>query len=76
MAFVGSRSQYHLRQVGVFLDLFFLNKPEVFIGAFDGSFDEAGNLISERSQAQIVQQLEALRDLSLKLLPAEETCES
>jgi chromate reductase len=25
-----SRAQYHLRQVGVFLDLRFLNKPEVF----------------------------------------------
>lgn len=30
-----ARMQYHLRQVGVFLDLHFLNKPEVMIsGAF------------------------------------------
>ena len=35
---VGSaRMQYHLRQIGVFLDLHFLNKPEVMIG---GVFDK------------------------------------
>ena len=34
--FRGGRSQYHLRQVCVFLDLFVLNKPEVFLSAFDG----------------------------------------
>jgi chromate reductase len=27
-----ARMQYHLRQIGVFLDLHFLNKPEVMIG--------------------------------------------
>eukprot|EP00250_Pteridium_aquilinum_P008084 c17657_g1_i2 orf=44-556(+) len=32
----GSRAQYHLRQTGVFLDLHFLNKPEVFINAHEG----------------------------------------
>ena len=31
-----ARMQYHLRQIGVFLNLHFLNKPEVMInGAFD-----------------------------------------
>ena len=30
----GSRAQYHLRQIGVFLDLHFLNKPEVTINWF------------------------------------------
>ena len=32
-----ARMQYHLRQIGVFLDLRFLNKPEVMIG---GAFDK------------------------------------
>ena len=42
---IGSaRSQYHLRQVCVFLDLHPLNKPEVFSNAFDGSFDENGDV--------------------------------
>ena len=37
-----SRSQYHLRQVCVFLNLHPLNQPEVFSNAFAGSFDTDG----------------------------------
>lgn len=55
-----SRAQYHLRQVGVFLDLRFLNKPEVFSNAFSSSFDANGNLVDEKIQGQIEQQLAAL----------------
>tara|TARA_B100001059_G_C17410408_1_gene368181 strand:- start:5 stop:508 length:504 start_codon:yes stop_codon:yes gene_type:complete len=41
-----ARMQYHLRQIGVFLNLHFLNKPEVMIGA---AFDKIknGKLIHE-----------------------------
>ena len=56
-----SRAQYHLRQVCVFLNLYPLNKPEVFVNAFAGTFDEAGNLIDEKIQQQVVAQLEALK---------------
>lgn len=63
-----SRAQYHLRQVGVFLDLHFVNKPEVFANAFSGSFDAgSGALTDERLQKLIVQQLQALAVLSQKL---------
>ncbi|MCT6699500.1 NADPH-dependent FMN reductase [Rheinheimera sp. 4Y26] len=63
-----SRAQYHLRQVGVFLDLHFVNKPEVFANAFSGSFDAAtGELTDERLQKLIVQQLQALVLLSQKM---------
>jgi len=62
-----SRAQYHLRQVGVFLDLHFLNKPEVFSNAFSASFDANGHLVDEKIQALIVQQLVALQHLSAKL---------
>ena len=66
----GGRSQYHLRQVCVFLDLFVLNKPEVFLSAFDGTFDkESSELVSSDKQELLVQQLEALKELSLKLNP-------
>jgi chromate reductase, NAD(P)H dehydrogenase (quinone) len=66
----GGRAQYHLRQVGVFLDLFFVNKPEVMLSAFDGTFDmKTGELISEDAKASIVLQLEALKALALKLNP-------
>ena len=39
-----SRSQYHLRQVFVFLNGLVMNRPEVFVGAVHSKFDEAGNL--------------------------------
>lgn len=42
-----ARMQYHLRQIGVFLDLHFLNKPEVMIGTVmnkikDGKLTDQG----------------------------------
>lgn len=62
-----SRAQYHLRQVCVFLDLHLVNKPEVFCNAFANSFDAQVQLIDERIQKLIVQQLEALHQLALRL---------
>ena len=61
-----SRAQYHLRQVGVFLDLRFVNKPEVFSNAFGASFDEHGNLLDEKIQGQIGLLLAALQVLGQK----------
>jgi chromate reductase len=62
-----SRAQYHLRQVCVFLDLRLLNKPEVFVNAFAGNFDEQGNLTGEKIQQLIKQQLEALQNWTQQL---------
>lgn len=56
----GSRAQYHLRQVSVFLDLRPLNKPEVFANAFAGGFDGEGNLNDANIIKLIAQQMEAL----------------
>jgi chromate reductase len=56
-----ARSQYHLRQVCVFLDLHPLNKPEVFSNAFSISFDEDGNLVDTKIQELIAEQLRALQ---------------
>merc|ERR1712013_282753 len=68
--FRGGRSHYHVRQVAVFLDLYVLNKPEVFLSSFDGTFDaDSSELVSEHAQESVVKQLEALKDLSLKLNP-------
>lgn len=55
-----SRSQYHLRQVCVYLDLHPLNKPEVFANAFSGAFDHEGNLLDQKIQDNIRQLLLAL----------------
>lgn len=57
-----ARAQYHLRQVCVFLDLRLLNKPEIFCNAFDGSFDEQGGLVNEKTQQLVVTQLAELQD--------------
>jgi len=67
----GGRSQYHIRQVAVFLDLFVLNKPEVMLSSFDGTFDsETSKLVSEHGKESLVKQLGALQELSLKLNPS------
>ncbi|KAG1338368.1 NADPH:quinone oxidoreductase [Cocos nucifera] len=51
----GNRAQYHLRQVGVFLDLHFINKPELFIQAFQPptKFDGYGNLIDPETKERL-----------------------
>jgi chromate reductase len=72
----GSLSLYHVRQVCVFLDLMVVNKPEVMLSSFDGTFDKkTQELVSEKAQAMIVQQLTALKELSLKLNPKEAVVE-
>lgn len=58
-----SRAQYHLRQVCVFLDLRPLNKPEVFMNAKGGGFDEQGNLTDAKVQ-------QTLADLMTRLAQA------
>jgi chromate reductase, NAD(P)H dehydrogenase (quinone) len=40
----GSRMQYHLRQVGIFMDLHFLNRPEIMLSEMNGLFNEHGQL--------------------------------
>ncbi len=44
-----ARSQYHLRQILVFMNAFVLNKPEVMIGQSAGKFDTEGNLTDQRT---------------------------
>lgn len=63
-----SRAQYHLRQVGVYLDLHFVNKPEVFVNAFaPTSFDADGLLVDTRIQQSIEAQCLALVQLAMQL---------
>ena len=62
-----SRSQYHLRQVCVTLDLHPLNKPEVFSNAFSASFDADGNLTDPKIIQLIGEQMRALAAWSRKL---------
>lgn len=62
-----ARAQYHLRQVGVFLNLHWLNKPEVFAHAMTGGFDADGNLTDEKVRQQVAEQMQALADWARRL---------
>lgn len=65
----GGRAQYHLRQIGVFLDLHFINKPEFFLNAFQPpeKFDNDGNLIDEDAKQKLKNLLVALQTFTLRL---------
>ncbi|KAJ9190559.1 hypothetical protein P3X46_001746 [Hevea brasiliensis] len=67
--FGGGRSQYHLRQIGVYLDLHFINKPEFFLNAFQppAKFDDDGNLIDAEAKQRLEEILVTLRDFTLRL---------
>jgi chromate reductase len=62
-----ARAQYHLRQIGVFLDLHFLNKPEVMIGQSMAKFDAQGRLTDEDTKARIEVLVAALADWARRL---------
>lgn len=55
-----ARSQYHLRQVCVFVDLHPLNKPEFFSNAFSESYNEDGELVDDHKIDQIKEVIDAL----------------
>ncbi len=55
-----ARSQYHLRQSFVYLDMHPLNKPEVMINNAESKFDAEGNLKDEETKKRIGELLEAL----------------
>lgn len=63
-----ARAQYHLRQVCVCLNLHVLNKPEVFVNAFKGNFNEQGDVASDEVREQLAAQMQALVALTRKLL--------
>jgi len=62
-----SRAQYHLRQVCVFMNLHPINKPEICVNAFAGTFDADSNLTHPDTQKLIVDQLVALQAWAKKL---------
>ena len=65
----GERAQYHLRQVGVFLDLHFINKPLFTLNAFEppAKFDKDGNLVSEETKEKLKEVLLALHEFTLRV---------
>jgi chromate reductase len=69
-AFGGARAQYHLRQSLVFLNAFFVNKPEVMIGFAQQKFDAAGKLNDHPTRDFIRQLLQSLAQLTQRLKQA------
>jgi chromate reductase len=63
----GSRAQYHLRQVCVFLDMIPVNKPEVFLTFAQDKFNENGKLTDDMTAKFVGQLLENLVNLSRQL---------
>ncbi|MBI2849902.1 MAG: NAD(P)H-dependent oxidoreductase [Chloroflexi bacterium] len=63
----GARAQYHLRQALVFLNMYPLNRPEVFVTLADQKIDAQGRLTDEKTKEFIKGLLEALIAWTKKL---------
>ena len=63
----GARAQYHLRQTFVFLDMYPLNRPEVFVTFAQQKVDDSGMLIDEPSRKLIKGLLEALVKMTIQM---------
>lgn len=64
----GARSQYHLRQVFIYLNGMILNRPEVMIAAAPSRFDAAGNLTDSATRDHLVKMLTALVEWAGRLV--------
>lgn len=56
----GSRAQYHLRQVMVFLNMHAINKPEVMVPMIHEKFDKEGKLVDQKTREKLTECLNAL----------------
>jgi chromate reductase len=63
----GARAQYHLRQSFVFLDMYPVNKPEVFVSFASQKFDGGGRLLDEKAKELIRELLANLIALAKRL---------
>jgi chromate reductase len=61
------RAQMHLRQVCVYTNMLALNKPQVLVARARAKFDEQGRLTDEASIRFVREELEALREWTLRL---------
>ncbi len=63
----GARAQYHLRRVFVFLDMYPINRPEVFVTFANQKIDDNGRFTDAKGRELIGQLLEALVAWTRKL---------
>lgn len=57
-----ARMQYHLRQVGVFTNLHFLNRPEMLVAKGAEKFSATGELTDDATRVVLIKFLTAFRD--------------
>jgi chromate reductase len=62
-----ARAQYHLRQCCVLLEMYPINKPEIFVTLANRKFDENGTLRDQETKEHIKELLEALVEWTKKL---------
>lgn len=67
------RSQTHLRQVCVYLNILLLDKPEFFSNAFSSSYNDEGDLVDEVLEKQLAALLETLADWTRALRAGRES---
>ena len=63
----GARVQYHLRQTFVFLNMYPVNKPEVFVTFAAEKIDDNGRVKDEKTRDKIKELLESLMTWTIKL---------
>jgi chromate reductase len=63
----GARAQYHLRQSFVFLNMYPLNRPEVFVSFASQKFDDKGRLLDKETKELIGELLDNLIALAKRL---------
>lgn len=56
----GARAQYHLRHSFVFLDMYPVNGPEIFVAFSSEKFDDKGRLLDEKTKKLIRELLDNL----------------
>ena len=63
----GARVQYHLRQAFVFLNMYPVNRPEVFVTFASDKIDDKGKVTDEKTRKKIKELLESLVAWTRKL---------
>ena len=63
----GARAQYHLRQSFVFLNMYPIKEPEVFVAYAPQKFDENGRLTDEKTKEIIQKLISSLVEWTIKL---------
>ena len=71
--FGSGRSQYHLRQVFIYLNGMILNRPELMVADVENKFDNKGELTDARTREQVTAMLASFKEWILAIAAAHST---